>query len=935
MGEVGYKTLAIDIETFSDVDLIKCGVYAYADSPAFEILLFAYSFDDEETKIIDLAQGEQLTEEIKNALSDVGIIKTAFNANFERTCLSKYMGVRLSPESWVCTAVQSAMLALPLSLEGVGAILGLSEQKLKEGKELIRYFCVPCKPTKTNGGRSRNLPCHALEKWEQFKTYCIRDVDVEKGIRQKLHKFPIPESEMVFYRLDQEINDRGVLVDRELVEQSITCDLLHKDIVTNRAYEVTGLENPNSVSQLKGWLSERGVEIDSLSKGAVAELIEDADGEVLEALKLRLLMAKTSVKKYEAIERSVCSDGRVHGLLQFYGANRTGRWAGRLVQVQNLPQNHISDLELARSLVRRGQFEELELFYESTPNVLSELIRTAFIPKEGCRFIVADFSAIEARVLAWLSGEQWRLDVFATHGKIYEASASAMFGVPIEEITKGSPLRQKGKIAEGTDSGKLPSFKAMSDFAVSDEQVKITLAKEREKAASEEFDVDTGEWQTMLDLDRQGKVKDTLSNIATIIRFDENLQPIVFNQLKNALDVIGELPWVQVKKGWGDADIACAKLYFERVYGIWSPTKFKDALLAVVSSERLYHPVKEYFSTLSWDGCSRIDSLLIDYMGAENTPYVRAVTRKTLVAAVARIYEPGIKFDSVLVLNGPQGCGKSTFFAKLGKEWYSDSLTISDMKDGKTAAEKLQGYWLLELGELAGIKKVDVETVKSFVTRTDDKYRQSYGTTVESHPRECVIVGSTNSEGGFLRDVTGNRRFWPVHVTGKGKHRGWDLTLETVDQIWAEAISIYKDGEELYLKGKEAAEAYVAQQEAMESDEREGIVEDYLERLLPADWDTMDLYQRRSYLGGGEFEAEGRTGTVVRERFCLMEVWCECFGKERQNFRKTDSYELESIIQKIGGWKKYEGNSSGKMRIPGYGVQRVFVRVKKETAGNK
>lgn len=281
-----------------------------------------------------------------------------------------------------------------------------------------------------------------------FYGYCIRDVDVEKGIRQKLHKFPIPESEMAFYRLDQEINDRGVLVDRELVEQSITCDLLHKDIVTNRAYEVTGLENPNSVSQLKGWLSERGVEIDSLSKGAVAELIEDADGEVLEALKLRLLMAKTSVKKYEAIERSVCSDGRVHGLLQFYGANRTGRWAGRLVQVQNLPQNHISDLELARSLVRRGQFEELELFYESTPNVLSELIRTAFIPKEGCRFIVADFSAIEARVLAWLSGEQWRLDVFATHGKIYEASASAMFGVPIEEITKGSPLRQKGKIAE-------------------------------------------------------------------------------------------------------------------------------------------------------------------------------------------------------------------------------------------------------------------------------------------------------------------------------------------------------------------------------------------------------------------------------------------------------------------------------------------------------
>ena len=475
MGEVGYKTLAIDIETFSDVDLIKCGVYAYADSPAFEILLFAYSFDDEETKIIDLAQGEQLTEEIKNALSDVGIIKTAFNANFERTCLSKYMGVRLSPESWVCTAVQSAMLALPLSLEGVGAVLGLSEQKLKEGKDLIRYFCVPCKPTKTNGGRSRNLPFHAPEKWKQFKTYCIRDVDVEKGIRQKLHKFPIPESEMAFYRLDQEINDRGVLVDRELVEQSITCDLLHKDIVTNRAYEVTGLENPNSVSQLKGWLSERGVEIDSLSKGAVAELIEDADGEVLEALKLRLLMAKTSVKKYEAIERSVCSDGRVHGLLQFYGANRTGRWAGRLVQVQNLPQNHISDLELARSLVRRGQFEELELFYESKPNVLSELIRTAFIPKEGCRFSVADFSAIEARVIAWLAGETWRQKVFADGKDIYCASASQMFGVPVEKHGINGHLRQKGKIAElalcyGGSVGALKAMGAL-DMGLSEEEL--------------------------------------------------------------------------------------------------------------------------------------------------------------------------------------------------------------------------------------------------------------------------------------------------------------------------------------------------------------------------------------------------------------------------------------------------------------------------------
>lgn len=461
------RVLGIDIETFSDVDLIKCGVYAYADSPAFEVLLFAYSFDGEETQIIDLAQGETIPAEVESAIFDDSITKTAFNANFERTCLSRYFGTKLSPGSWHCSAVQAAMLALPRSLEDVGAVLGLDKQKMKEGKELIRYFCVPCKPTKANGGRTRNLPYHAPEKWELFKTYCKRDVDVEKAIRQKLNNFPIPESEMEMYRLDQEINDRGVLVDLALVHQAISCESLHKEIVTKRAYELTGLENPNSVAQIKGWLTGRGMEIDSLSKKAVADLIKETDGEVEELLKLRLLMAKTSVKKYEAMERSVCKDGRVHGLLQFYGANRTGRWAGRLVQVQNLPQNHIVDLELARNLVKQGRFEDVELFYDSTPNVLSELIRTAFIPKQGCRFLVADFSAIEARVLAWLSGEQWRLDVFASHGKIYEASASAMFHVPIEEITKGSPLRQKGKISElalgyGGSVGALTSMGALN-----------------------------------------------------------------------------------------------------------------------------------------------------------------------------------------------------------------------------------------------------------------------------------------------------------------------------------------------------------------------------------------------------------------------------------------------------------------------------------------
>ncbi len=474
------RILEMDIETFSDVDLIKCGVYAYADSPAFEVLLFAYSFDGGETRVIDLAQGEELPGEVAEAVFDGSVVKTAFNANFERTCLSKHFGRYLPPDSWHCSAVQAAVLALPRSLEDVGAVLGLDEQKMKEGKELIRYFCVPCKPTKANGGRRRNLPCHAPEKWELFKAYCMRDVDVEKAIRRKLCKFPIPEGEMELYRLDQRINDRGVLVDMGLVRQAVKCERLHKEVVTRRAYELTGLENPNSVAQLKGWLGENGVEAESLSKKAVAELIGESDGEVEELLRLRLLMAKTSVKKYEAMERSVCSDGRVHGLLQFYGANRTGRWAGRLVQVQNLPQNHIEDLELARGLVKEGRFEDVEMLYDSTPKVLSELIRTAFVPEPGCRFVVADFSAIEARVLAWLAGERWRLEVFSSHGKIYEASASAMFHVPIEEVTKGSPLRQKGKIAElglgyGGAAGALVSMGAL-DMGLSEDDLPPLVA---------------------------------------------------------------------------------------------------------------------------------------------------------------------------------------------------------------------------------------------------------------------------------------------------------------------------------------------------------------------------------------------------------------------------------------------------------------------------
>ena len=480
------------------------------------------------------------------------------------------------------------------------------------------------------------------------------------------------------------------------------------------------------------------------------------------------------------------------------------------------------------------------------------------------------------------------------------------------------------KADEDTDSVKLPSFKAMQEFVVSDEQVKVRLAKERESLALDEFDgLDSENWQTVLELDKQGKVKDTLTNIANIIRFDTNLQSIVYNEFKSMVDVIGELPWKQVRPGWGDADLACAKVYFERVYGIWSPAKFKDALLAVVSAERLYHPIKNYFDTLLWDQTERIDTLLIDYLGAEDTAFTRAVTRKTLCAAVARVYEPGIKFDSILVLNGPQGVGKSTLFALLGRQWYSDSLSISDMKD-KTAAEKLQGYWILELGELAGIKKVDVETVKSFISRTDDKFRQSYGVNVESHPRTNIIVGSTNSESGFLRDITGNRRFWPVHVTGSGKFHAWDLT--DVDQIWAEAIVKYRDGEELFLKGDVVAEAYVQQQQAMEADDREGIIADYLEVLLPEEWDGLDLYQRRTFLGGNEFGGSAMTGSARRDKVCVMEIWCECFAKERQNLKRSDSYEIEGILTRIGGWKKLTTNKTGKLRYPLYGPQKTFVR---------
>lgn len=440
-------TLAIDIETYSDVSLPDCGVHRYAASEQFEILLFAYSLNDEPTQIIDLASGEKIPDKIMEYLTDDSVIKTAYNAAFERNCINRFLGLSLKPEGWRCTLVQASMLSLPLSLEGVGEALNLDKKKMSEGKDLIRYFCMPCKPTKVNGGRTRNLPSDAPEKWELFKTYCIRDVDVEKQIRNKLAKFPIPDREQKLYCMDQRINDRGIMVNQELIGHAVACDLLYKETVTKKAYEISGLENPNSVSQLKDWLNEKGIEVDSLAKASVEELVENTQGDVAEMMKLRLAMSKTSVKKYEAMERSVCPDGRVHGLLQFYGANRTGRWAGRLVQIHNLPQNHMEDLELARSLVKEGRYDLVELLYDSTPDALSELIRTAFVARPGCRFIVSDFSAIEARVMGYLAGEGWVMEEFRGAGKIYEQTASKMFHIPIEEITKGSPYRARGKVA--------------------------------------------------------------------------------------------------------------------------------------------------------------------------------------------------------------------------------------------------------------------------------------------------------------------------------------------------------------------------------------------------------------------------------------------------------------------------------------------------------
>ena len=492
------KTLSIDIETYSGYDLSKCGVYKYAESPDFDILLFAYSVDGDDVQVIDLAAGEHLPPEILNALTDDNVQKWAFNANFERVCLSRYLSDMdisldpfadnhhsaeilgkakyLNPASWRCAMVWSAYMGLPLSLEGAGAVLGLEKQKLTEGKDLIRYFCSPCKPTAANGQRIRNRPEHAPDKWEAFKAYNRRDVETELSIHERLAKFPVPENVWEEYAHDQEINDRGVALDMALVRNAIKADARSRTKLTRLMKELTDLDNPNSLQQMKQWLADNGMETDSLGKKVVTELLKDAPEPLGKVLSLRQQLAKSSIKKYQTMENAVCADGRARGMFQFYGANRTGRWAGRLIQMQNLPQNHLVDLDEARWLVHDGDFAALELLYENIPDVLSQLIRTAFVPKDGYKLIVADFSAIEARVIAWLAGERWRNDVFATHGKIYEASASQMFHVPIEEVTKGSPLRQKGKIAElalgyGGSVGALKAMGAL-EMGLSEEELR-------------------------------------------------------------------------------------------------------------------------------------------------------------------------------------------------------------------------------------------------------------------------------------------------------------------------------------------------------------------------------------------------------------------------------------------------------------------------------
>ena len=478
------------------------------------------------------------------------------------------------------------------------------------------------------------------------------------------------------------------------------------------------------------------------------------------------------------------------------------------------------------------------------------------------------------------------------------------------------------KVSRSTLMVNLPSFQAMQDLCREDKGVKRDLISKLE-GGNRDFNDGEYNWRDELVFDKDGKLKDTLGNIVLIIRNDEKLKDIAYNLHRDSVDVKGEVPWLQAKSGWNDADMSALKVYCDSAYGVWSPAKLKEAIIAV-SVERAYHPIRDYFHELKpWDGVKRVDELLINYLGAEDNVYTRAVTRKTLVAAVARVFQPGVKFDCVLTTYGGQGAGKSTLFEKLGLRWFSDSLSIADMKD-KSAPEKLQGSWIVEIGELAGMRKMEIETIKAFISRRDDKFRCSYGTNVESHPRQCIMVATTNNDGGFLRDITGNRRFWPVRVLGSTTKKSWHLTTEDIDEIWAEAYEIYQQGEELFLSGEEERIAVAEQTEAMESDEREGLIREYLDLLLPENWDDISIYDRRNFVNGTENGIE-TMGTVKRNLVSIIEIWCECFGKEKADLKPKDSREISAMLVKIG-WQPYDGNKNHTKTVKVYGKQRCMMR---------
>jgi predicted P-loop ATPase len=486
------------------------------------------------------------------------------------------------------------------------------------------------------------------------------------------------------------------------------------------------------------------------------------------------------------------------------------------------------------------------------------------------------------------------------------------------------------KAAEDTEASKLPSFSAMSEFAVSDENVKMTIAGERMEKAEKEFSGENGDWLKQLEYEKRSTVvKNTLRNLLLILNNDEKLKGIVFNQLSDGMEIKGEVPWEHPSRFWRDADDAQLISYVDLTYGTFSARNY-DIAVTKVADDRSYHPIREFLASLpEWDKVPRVDTILVDFLGASDNAYVRAVTRKTLCGAIARVMNPGCKFDTMLVLNGPQGKGKSTLISKLCGEWFNDSLLLNDTKD-KTAAEKLQGYWILEIGELAGLKKTEIETLRGFLSRQNDIYRASFGRRATPHPRQCVFIGTTNAENGYLRDTAGNRRFWPVKTPGDAARASWEMTEEEIRQIWAEALVRYKEGEPLHLDNELAGMALKEQQIAMEVDEREGMVRDYLEMPLPERWDKMDIFDRRNYICGSEFGGEREPGVRKRERVCNMEIWCECFGKERGNLKRQDANEISAIMANIEGWKK----ADNKVRFPIYGIVRGYCRDRETKAKN-